>query len=623
MVFKLITTAAVIATAATTCTEAIPLQSQKVPRGIVGTTEHTGETFLRFLTTHAHCADGKVCAITMQETCAWTQDELTQPVSTTSVIVQNQRGSRTAPTYIFDAQGSFQNLAQNNNQAVIELSKFQGNKIVFADSYGKGSSWSSSATPCKMYGASDDWNSIFNIGQANTKSDGTDSESFNTFCIDFTDIIEAENQKGNKCQAYIIQTAKMTTPLHSMAKAVAKQTHQKINIINTAVTKDITNDNILNCFKDQTNLAENQCKTNTTAMSSNSEFYSCIKGHFHTNCVSGFWSKISANLHKNVLPYSKNVDTNFNTENNAKMAKIISSNSAIKKSLKNMKSIQNIVSTVEGTPMTLFESYGGYKEGKKGFKCGNSIATAVKTCAVKALKSFVTNEVLFNAMKMASIGTKDGLTPKQAGKAQSLQYKMAPGQSKTHPDFGTALKKTEVGTAIMSAEAGAGAFAGCMIGSIIAQGACKSLEKNSKDDDSDSGSSDTTETDGLIGDQKLDFQDLEFEFEDVDVDSFNEIYNYGIETLTVADDDAVSDYLIKVGDGSVVLPEDDTSLNENLEHEVYDIESDTGFMDSYSNVYNGVVKDDLTESEHDDMIKKAEAEIKTDTIDIDDGAGGE
>ena len=86
-----------------------------------------------------------------------------------------------------------------------------------------------------------------------------------------------------------------------MAKAVAEQTHQKINIINTAVTKDITNDNILNCFKDQTNLAENQCKTNTTAMSSNSEFYSCIKGHFHTNCVSGFWSKISANLHKDII----------------------------------------------------------------------------------------------------------------------------------------------------------------------------------------------------------------------------------------------------------------------------------------------------------------------------------
>ena len=105
MVSKLITTAALIATAATTCTEAIPLQNQRVPRGIVGTTEHTGENFLRFLTAHAHCADGKVCAITMQETCAWTQDELTQPVSTTSVvIVQNQRGSRTAPTYIFDAQ---------------------------------------------------------------------------------------------------------------------------------------------------------------------------------------------------------------------------------------------------------------------------------------------------------------------------------------------------------------------------------------------------------------------------------------------------------------------------------------------------------------------------------------
>ena len=175
----------------------------------------------------------------------------------------------------------------------------------------------------------------------------------------------------------------------------------------------------------------------------------------------------------------------------------------------------------------------------------------------------------------------------------------------------------------MSGEAGAGAFAGCMIGSIIAQGACKSLEKNSKDDDSDSDSSDTTEIDGLIGNQKLDFQDLEFEYEDVDVDSFNEIYNYGRERLTEADDDAVSDYLIKVNDGSVVLPDDDKSLNENLEHEVYDIESDAGFMDSYNNVYNGAVEDDQTESEHDDMIKKAEAEIKSDTTDVDDGIAGE
>ena len=43
-----------------------------------------------------------------------------------------------------------------------------------------------------------------------------------------------------------------------------------------------------------------------------------------------------------------------------------------------------------------------------------------------------------------------------------------------------------------------------------------------------------------------------FEYEDVDVGSFNEIYNYGRETLTEADNDAISDYLIKVGDGSVV-----------------------------------------------------------------------
>ena len=590
------------------------------PRGIVGTHEHTGEDFLRFLTAHAHCASGNVCAITMHETCAWTKGELTNSVSTSSVIVQNQRGSETAPTFIFDSQGNMKNLAQNNDQAVIALSEFKDNKIILGNDYSSGSKWKSSKTTCKKYGTGDDWNAIFKIGTASTKAD--DTEPFDTFCIDFTDIIAAENKKGNDCQAYIIQTAKMTTPLDSMTKAAAEKTSQKIKDIDTELVSEITTHAISTCTRDKTPPALSACKTNTTAMSSNKEFFACVNGYWYDNCLS-----LSA-----VTSRVRSV-----TSSASNSAKAAAATTGANSDSKETQSIKNTVSAVSATPIALIETYGGYKSSKKGFACGNSISSAVKQCAVKALKTALMNEAIFNSISTASILTKQSLTPSQASKAQSLQYKTTSDQSKTHPDFLKALGKTEINTAIMSSEAAGGNFAGCVIGALVANGACKAAEakndneeiKDDVDADTDAGTDGTNEIDSLIGGKggKVDFSyaDLEFEGEDVNVDTiFNALNTYETNVLKVADNNAIDEHMDSIEDGSVKVQVDDKpveTLKERIEFNDAEIKnqikSDADLTKALNNQYDAEVEIKQAKINDEKAIEEASEDISNaEDIDI-------
>ena len=599
------------------------MQSQNpthiAPRGIVGTHEHTGEDFLRFLTAHAHCASGNVCAITMHETCAWTKGELTNPVSTSSVIVQNQRGSETAPTFIFDSQGNMKNLAQNNDQAVIALSEFKDNKIILGNDYSSGSKWKSSKTTCKKYGTGDDWNAIFKIGTASTKAD--DTEPFDTFCIDFTDIIAAENKKGNDCQAYIIQTAKMTTPLDSMTKAAAEKTSQKIKDIDTELVSEITTHAISTCTRDKTPPALSACKTNTTAMSSNKEFFACVNGYWYDNCLS-----LSA-----VTSRVRSV-----TSSASNSAKAAAATTGANSDSKETQSIKNTVSAVSATPIALIETYGGYKSSKKGFACGNSIPSAVKQCAVKALKTALMNEAIFNSISTASILTKQSLTPSQASKAQSLQYKTTPDQSKTHPDFLKALGKTEANTAIMSGEAAGGNFAGCVIGALVANGACKAAEakndnEENKDDvdaDTDADTDGTSEFDSLIGGKggKVDFSfaDLEFEGEDVNVDTiFNELNTYETKVLKVADKNAIDEHMNSIEDGSVKVQVGDKpaeTLKERIEFNDAEmknqINNDADLTKAISDQYNAEANAEQEKINDEKASEEAIEDISTEDVDI-------
>ena len=627
MVSKMIaTTAVLMATAATTEAIAIPLQSQNptthniAPRGIVGTTEHTGEDFLKFLTAHAHCANGNVCAITMHETCAWTKAELTNPVSTSSVIVQNQRGSEDAPTYIFDSQGKMLNLAQNNDQAIIALNEFKDNKIILGNAFPSGSNWKKSPTPCKMYGAGDDWNAIFKIGKTSTKPDG--AEPFDTFCIDFTDIIAAENKKGNGCQAYIIQTAKMTTPLDSITKAAAEQTSEKIKGIDTELVSEITTHAISTCTRDKTPPAHSACKTNTTAMSSNKEFFACVDGYWYDNCLS--LSSVASRVRS------------ATSASNSAAAAGASGSSTGANSKDTQSSIKNTVSAVSATPIALIETYGGYKSSKKGFACGNSISSAVKQCAVKALKTALMNEAIFNSISTASILTKESLTPSQASKAQSLQYKTTSDQSKTHPDFLKALGKTGIHTAIMSGEAAGGNFAGCVIGALVANGACKAAEakndnEENKDDvdaDTDADTDGTSEFDSLIGGKggKVDFSfaDLEFEGEDVNVDTiFNELNTYETKVLKVADKNAIDEHMNSIEDGSVKVQVGDKpaeTLKERIEFNDAEmknqINNDADLTKAISDQYNAEANAEQEKINDEKASEEAIEDISTEDVDI-------
>eukprot|EP00121_Abeoforma_whisleri_P000290 Awhi_evm1s260 len=113
-------------------------------RNVVGTREPTGTDFLRWLQTLSHCTSGKACALTVDETCAWTQTEWdpSEVVTKTSLVVQNHRGDNKFATFVLDSRGNFVNIAQENTTATIPLMSpytngptFSDGKVIFSSSY--------------------------------------------------------------------------------------------------------------------------------------------------------------------------------------------------------------------------------------------------------------------------------------------------------------------------------------------------------------------------------------------------------------------------------------------------------------------------------------------------------
>ena len=87
----------------------------------IGSQYPSSDTFLRWLATLKHCTGGQTCAITVNQTCEWSNTHLSKQISEPTVLIQNHRGDNNFATFILNSGGQFVNIAQENETAAIPL----------------------------------------------------------------------------------------------------------------------------------------------------------------------------------------------------------------------------------------------------------------------------------------------------------------------------------------------------------------------------------------------------------------------------------------------------------------------------------------------------------------------
>ena len=175
-----------------------------------------------------------------------------------------------------------------------------------------------------------------------------------------------------------------------------------------------------------------------------------------------------------------------------------------------------------------------------------------------------------------------------------------------------------------------------MIGALVANGACKAAEakndnEENKDDvnaDTDVDTDSTSEIDSLIGGKggKVDFSfaDLEFEGEDVNVDTiFNELNTYETKVLKVADKNAIDEHLNSIEDGSVKVQVGDKpveTLKERIEFNDAEmknqINNDADLTKAISDQYNAEANAEQEKINDEKASVEAIEDISTEDVDI-------
>lgn len=358
--------------------------------------------------------------------------------------MQNHQGTNDKATFILGKDGSFLNVAQEDQQATIQLTaaNFPQNSVIITNVFPM--TVSPASLPCVPFGA---------VAFQTIVNSSAENEDFSV-CIDLTAPIAASSSSSSTCMVYILQTAKMNTLIEAKQQ-VASELLSNATIQMLEQSAELFSQNSTACLQNSIKPAFESCVYNKTAMQSSSNYLSCVKAYQYSSCLD--FEQLFDKFRKDATGGFVPVDNQFNMTINGTTPSKVTIDPVAAAAVSN---------AVPAGAFAFIGGYSGYKVNSNA-ECGAGIAKAVAKCAGSAVANSLISFVGLNALTAGG---------------EAFQNSVSYHKSEPPKAFSkSAVAATETGIGVQSAGLTAGNIAGCIIGTLKNLAVCARSQSTSDD----------------------------------------------------------------------------------------------------------------------------------------------